>query len=330
MTSTPKQPLNTPVGDSSVSGVRPAGAPSFRRRVSAADSLRAVSSRLEARDYVLAQLLHDHRTLTTEQIAAILYNSVRTCRNRLAVLRSFGFIDWFHPVRPDRRRIAHWIPGPLSARYVALAAGHRPPTAKGLREVQDRIVAAASHLTHTVGTNQFFIDLITTSRSWPGTRLSRWWSASRIAGATGRRVSPDGHGVWQDDDRITAFFLEYDTGTETLATVAGKLPPYERLRASGGPAWPVLVLLPSGTRETNLHQQLAASGRRRTLTVATSTHAAARADATGPVWRLAGNGRRRYRLIDLPVVVGEAGPFHPGPPTAGEDPLGLAGSHLTS
>jgi hypothetical protein len=86
----------------------------------------------------------------------------------------------------------HWIAGPLSARYVALATGGRPPTAKALREAQDRIVAATAHLAHTDGTNQFFIDLIAASRTRPGSRLTRWWPGPTIAGTTGRRVHPDG------------------------------------------------------------------------------------------------------------------------------------------
>jgi hypothetical protein len=49
-------------------------------------------------------------------------------------------------MRPGARPPVHWIAGPLSARYVALATGGRPPTAKALPEAQDRIVAATAHL----------------------------------------------------------------------------------------------------------------------------------------------------------------------------------------
>jgi len=323
MTSQARQPGNIPVGDTSRPGARPADPTGPPRRPVRPDSLRAVSTRLEPRDYVLAQLLHEHRTLTTDQIAAMLFTSVRTCRNRLNVLRSLGFIDWFHPVTPGRQRTVHWVPGPLAARYVALATGARPPTAKALRESQDRIVAATSHLAHTVGTNQFFVDLIAASRTRPHTRLTRWWSGRRVAGAIGRRVRPDGHGVWQEDDTTVAWFLEFDTGTESLPTVAAKFAPYRRLRDSGGPDWPVLLLLPSPTRETHLHHHLATAGGGSGVTIATATHAPAHADATGLIWRVVGNGRRRHRLIDLPSDTGTPGPFHPGPPSAQDDPLHL-------
>jgi hypothetical protein len=49
-------------------------------------------------------------------------------------------------MRPGARPPVHWIAGPLSARYVALATGGRPPTAKALPEAQDRIAAATAHL----------------------------------------------------------------------------------------------------------------------------------------------------------------------------------------
>ena len=43
----------------------------------------------------------------------------------------------------------------------------------------------------------------------------------------------------------------------------------------------------------------------------------------GPVWRLAGNGRHRLHLADLPSHHGRPGPYTPGPPTPDQDPLHL-------
>src|SRR5688500_17593454 len=84
------------------------------------DSLRAIAWRLEPRVLVIASLLCEHRTLTTAQISAMLFTSVRTCRNRLGVLRRLGLVDWFVPVRRGRQLPTHWVPGLLAARYVAL------------------------------------------------------------------------------------------------------------------------------------------------------------------------------------------------------------------
>jgi hypothetical protein len=317
---------NTPPGDTSRPGVlrtphtRPVGIP---RRARTPDSLREVSWRLEPRDYVLAHLLHEHRYLTTAQIGAILFTSPRTCRNRLNVLRKIGFVDWFMPARPGAGRLpVHWVPGPLSARYVALHHGQRPPTAKAVREAQDAAVSGG-HLHHNDGANQFFVDLLAHARGHPDTRLVRWWPSRRIAAAVDHNVRPDGHGAWREHDRLVAFFLEHDTGTEVHAVLTrGKLAAYRKLVAAGGPAWPVLFWLPTTARETNLHRRL--NGAARGLIVATAARdAAAGHGPAGPVWRVAGNGRRRLRLAELPCQLGEPGAYHPGPPTAEQDPLYL-------
>ena len=68
------------------------------------------------------------------------------------------------------------------------------------------------------------------------------------------------------------------------------------------------------------------NGAARGLIVATAARDAAAAAGhgpAGPVWKLAGNGRRRLRLAELPCRLGQPGGYHPGPPTAEEDPLYL-------
>ncbi|GAA0911492.1 replication-relaxation family protein [Virgisporangium aurantiacum] len=322
----PSEPTrNIPLGDTSRPGVprtpqtRPAGTPRRRRPP---DSLREISWRLEPRDYVLAHLLHEHRYLTTAQITAILFTAERTCRNRLDVLRKIEFIDWFMPVRPGAGRLpVHWLPGPLSARYVALHRGERPPTAKAVREAQDALVSSG-HLHHNDGTNQFFIDLFTHARSDPDTRLARWWSGRTFAGKVQNIARPDGHGVWREHDRQVGFLLEYDTGTEVHSVLTGKLAAYRKLAASGGPRWPVLFWLPTTARETNFHRRL--NGAARGLIVATATRAGSAGHGpAGPMWKVAGNGRRRVRLSELPCRWGETGGYNPGPPTPEQDPLYL-------
>jgi hypothetical protein len=279
---------------------------------------------LESRDYVLAHLLDEHRTLTVEQITTVLFASARTCRNRLDKLRKLGFVDWFTPVRHGVRLPAHWVPGLLSARYVALSRGERPPTPAAVRQLQDRLVAS-THLGHLDGVNQFGIDLLGHARTRPQCGLVRWWSGARITAACGGRVRPDAHGVWRLDWHDTPWYLEWDSGAEKLAVLTAKLASYQRLRAAGGPGWPVLFWLPTSTRETNLHRKLAALG---PLGVDVATTTADRAAAVddgpaGAVWKLAGNGRRRLTLAELPGRVGEAGPYHPGPATPEQDPLYL-------
>jgi hypothetical protein len=253
---------------------------------------------------------------------------------------------------PRRRRasvgaVSHWVAGPAAARWTALASGRPAPTAKSVRDRQDSL-AASTHLAHTVGVNQFFVDLIAYSRTHPGTRLTRWWSATRTAAAYGRLIRPDGHGVWRTtshhhpgdqtdgqidglvagqgdgDVREVGFFLEHDTGTESHRQLTAKLAAYQRLRARGGPDLPVLFWLPTKARESNLHHHLADlpwAG----LTIATAARDHA-ADAGGPaaaVWRIAGNGRHRLTLADLPANPDGTGAFPVGSPPPEDDPLHL-------
>ena len=154
------------------------------------------SHRLTARDLYLAQLLSEHRTLTTAQIAALLFHHPTTARNRLCQLREFGFLDRFRHTMPHGTQVVCWVPGLLAARYAALAAGRAAPTPRAVRLQQDQIVASPN-LNHQLGVNQFFTDLIHHTRTHPETRLVRWWSAERTAAAFAGRIHPDGHGVWR-------------------------------------------------------------------------------------------------------------------------------------
>jgi hypothetical protein len=288
------------------------------------------SGRLQPRDQVLAQLLDEHQTLTTTQITTVLFASRTSATNRLYTLRRVGWVDRFIPIRANGRLDTHWVLGPLGAHWAAHHDGRTPPTAKAARQRREAI-AASSHLEHTDGTNDVFVRLVAHARTHPETRLARWWSPARSAAACGRRMYPDGHGVWEGPDQTghhsqVGFWLEYDTGTETLERVTAKIEPYRRLRRDGGPDYPLLIWLPTPTRESNLHRRLNGEAAHLGLTVATTTATATDTHPqgiTGPIWKVAGNGRKRQHLIELPARAGRAGPYHPGPPTAVDDPLHL-------
>jgi Replication-relaxation len=309
----------------------------------------AVSGHLQPRDYLLARLLAQHQTLTTAQITAVAFSSATTAAHRLRLLRRIGFIDRFTHHRPGRPALTCWVPGLLSARYTALAAGQNPPTPRAVRHRQDQTLANPQ-LDHLLGVNQFFTDLIAHTRTDPGTRLIRWWSAERTAAAFAGRIHPDGHGLWQtprttsaaSDDRLdpepdadaeagtvtVGFWLEHDTGSEPLGRLVAKLGPYARLQQAGGPRYPILFWLPSDRRQANLHQLLHATPPPDGVIVATGVHA--HTTPAGPGWRLvtppgrdhapAGNDSARLRLGDLPHSAAAEGPLNPRP-TADDDPL---------
>ncbi|WP_191843987.1 replication-relaxation family protein [Catellatospora chokoriensis] len=278
-----------------------------------------LSARLNARDYTIAHLLDEHTALTTPQLAAALFGSPITCQHRLNTLRKLQFVNRFIRNQPTHPRPMCWVAGPLSARYVALARDENPPTTKSVHQRAERIMASAK-LDHLLGVNDFFIALLAHARTDEQTRLARWWSERSSAAAFGRRIHPDGHGLWTDGKSSVGFFVEYDTGSETIGRLVDKVPAYQRLRDDGGPDYPVLFIVQSPVREQHLHQRLAA-GPGTSVTIAT-TGPHAGGDPAGAVWRLVGGGPRRS-LLELPGTHGQKGPINPGPPTAADDPLRL-------
>jgi hypothetical protein len=306
-----------------------AGRTQPRRALHRGDPLLDFTLRLQPRDRVLTMLLEEHRALSTAQIAAVLYEAHATAERRLYRLRRAGWLDRFTAVRTGGRRDIHWVLGPLGAHWAAGEQHRPPPSARAGRDAR-RAIAASTHLDHHDGAHQVFIDLLVHARHDEHCRLARWWSPARTAAATGQRIHPDGHGVWEQHDPGTGhtlqvgFYLEYDTGTETLGVLRGKLEPYRRLRQDG-PDYPLLLVLPSPTREANLHRKLNGEAPHLGITLATTSASTAGAHPdrlAGPVWKVAGNGRTRHRLIDLPSHHGKAGtPYHPGPPTPEQDPL---------
>ena len=92
--------------------------------------------------------------------------------------------------------------------------------------------------------------------------LECWWGERRCAAAWGDHARPDGYGRWAGQvpgqpAAVTDFFLEYDTGTESLTPAVGKLAGYAALAARTGITTPVLFRLPSPRREAALHARLA-------------------------------------------------------------------------
>jgi hypothetical protein len=335
----PPQGVPSPPGEPQRPATSGSGTTSARLSSTSVPGLLAVSHRLTDRDLHLARLLAEHRTLTTAQITALLFAHPGTARNRLRQLREIGFLDRFTHRTPTGGRVTCWVPGLLAARYVALADGQPAPTPRAVRQSQDRTLASPQ-LDHLLGVNQFFTDLLAHTRTHPGTRLARWWSAEHAAAAFAGRIHPDGHGLWQtfrrpttaqDSDRPdrlgervvseVGFWVEHDTGTEPLGRVVAKLGPYHRLQQAGGPSYPILFRLPNRQREDNLHRLLATDPVTSRLVVATSVHTDDDADPAAAVWRLAARASAdteastpARRLQDLP-----------GRPTTVADPTPLTG-----
>jgi hypothetical protein len=254
-------------------------------------------SRITPRDRHLLDLLSDHQTFTTNQLADLTFGTVGRARVRLTTLYSRAVLDRFRHYQRPGSQAWRWTLGSLGAAIVAASRGEPLPRPAAVRDTTARL-ATSPTLNHLLATNGFFVALTAHARTRDdGARLVRWWNETRSRDACAGLVRPDGHGVWHTARRAVPFWLEMDLGTEVLSRVAEKLTGYAHL----GPrlAYQVLFWLPSITREANLHAHLARTGIPGGLTVATASDDASGGPA-GPVWRVVGHPGR-VPLVEIPA-----------------------------
>ncbi|TKG60371.1 MULTISPECIES: replication-relaxation family protein [Pseudonocardiaceae] len=312
------------------------------RAASSVEHQAMLASRLTARDKWLLALLHEHRVLTTAQIQDAAFPSGRSARQRLRDLYLWRAVSRFQPFRQLGSAPMHYVLGPAGA--AVLAAEHGLEV-KELGYRHDRVMGIAHNqrLAHTVGVNDFFTSLIARTRHTLAASRTEapvaWWSESRCARHFGDLVIPDGYGRWRTDGGTAEeveWFLEFDTGTESLTKVGRKLTGYARLAESTGIATPVLVWLPTTRREAGARTALARvhADLDNPRAVPVATAAANLLDPTSPhpspaeaVWLPLTSARAdragpRYRLADL----ADAWPSLPPPAdTATTDDQGETG-----
>ncbi|MER7276643.1 replication-relaxation family protein [Dactylosporangium sp. NPDC000244] len=277
----------------------------------------AVFRRIVPRDRALLRLLAEHYLLSTPQIAAAFFDTLRTAQRRLTTLHRLGLLHRFAYPNTAHTAVPYlYTLGPVGLQLHPDA--YDDPDGRYTRAPRTsleraRRIAASATAAHLLGVNQFFIDLLAATRlPNPGrNRLVRWWSeqhATDVYAQSG--IRPDGHGIWHSHDHTVGFFLEHDRGTEDLPRVVAKLRAYARLTAFG-PRYPVLLWLPTPDREANLHRILHSVPT--PMPVATAVHSP---DPAGRVWTLitdlpASPGRRR-RLHELPSEHGPRSGTNPG------------------
>lgn len=256
-----------------------------RRQRSQDAVLAALAARLTARDRWLIHLLWDHHVLTTPQIAQLAYPTQDRARHGMLRLARLDVVDSIRILLPPGHGSAplHHVIGPAGARVLAAEQGI--PFAE-LGYNRDRVQAWAHSpiLDHLVGVNGVFTALHAATRQLQDARLAKWWPEQHCATIWRGYIRPDGFGRWCEGGARLDFFLEYDTGSETLAKVARKLRGYAELAAADGVTTPVLIWTPSATREVNLHRHLAGAP----VPVATASPHAISDPAqgpAGPIWR---------------------------------------------
>ncbi|KOG53169.1 hypothetical protein ADK76_28820 [Streptomyces griseoflavus] len=289
--------------------------------------LARLAARLTPRDRWLARMLHEHRVLTTHQIAHLAWPSERAANLRLLKLYTWRVLDRFQPFTPVGTAPLHYVLDTAGALVLAREDG-LDPAQLGYRHTRAIGIAHSLRLAHTLGINTFFTTLIAHTRhADDGGRLTAWWPETRCVRHFGDMVRPDAYGRWSHPGRHTdlEWFLEYDTGTEPLPRLAAKLPDYQRLAQATGIRTPVLFVFPTLRREHAARRALASALTVADvpLPVATTAHGLPSASgATDPVavrWLpLAPNdAEQRLPLTALPA----AWPGLPPPGPAGSGAL---------
>jgi hypothetical protein len=277
----------------------------------------AVSGHLTGRDRLLIRAVAEHRVLTTGQLCALAFDSLITARHRLAVLVRLGLLRRFRPRRDVGSAPCHYLLGPVGA---ALLGAEDRDERKWLPQVRaDRQLALerSQRLAHMTGANWFFVALARHARTHGGD-LSRWMGERATAdwlygfgsqpGVPDGRPHPDGMGIWAEDGTDLVFVLEYDTGTEHLPILVGKLAAYGELARTHPGAHPVRVPLlfcfPGPRREQSARRALAASPHAHLLQIATAAFDPEQTSPAGQVWLPLADGHERpMRLIDLGAVM---------------------------
>jgi hypothetical protein len=271
-------------------------------RVSA-EVVAELAYRLTARDREVLTLVWEHRVLTTGQLTRLFFPTPERARQRLNHLHRHHALLRFRPWTPVGSKPWHWVLGPVGAHVLAVEHGQNI-TEFGYRQDTATAIAVSPRLAHQIGVNEFFVSLHVCARHQAGT-VEQWWSEQRCAALWGDLARPDAFGRWTQTraDGVSStldFFLEHDTGTETLARVVAKLSGYADLAEATGTTTPVLFWLPSPKREANLRRLLGTPE----ISVATAVHTPTTSvnGPAGAVWQPAGATGPRYRLVDLAAL----------------------------
>jgi hypothetical protein len=270
MPSSPEVPAYTP--RAATRRRRPA--PASRART----DLAALTSRLTGRDQWLAEMLHEHTVLTSHHLAALAFTSQRSANRRLRALYFMGVLDSFRPLRRTGSAPEHYTLGRAGADLLAAARG-TDPGALGWRKDACARVAFSPTLGHTLAVNGLLTALAADHA------LEVWLSERSAARLWGDWVRPDAYARHHANGTTLPFFLEYDTGSETLARVEAKLPGYAALAATTATRTPVLIRTSTTRREAALRARLAPAAERLEVPVATSAaDYPAGTGPNGPVW----------------------------------------------
>lgn len=254
---------------------------------------------LTARDLWLTRMLHEHRVLTTHQIANLAYTSLRSAQRRLRTLHHYALLDSFRPLTQTGSAPEHYTLGPAGAAVLAAHLGC-DPSHLGWRPSHTGRVAYSPSLGHDLGVNDLLTRLAAHGRQTTTSRLSLWLSERSCVRRWGDLVRPDAYAHWHDHGQLLPFFLEYDTGSQSLPRVEAKLAGYATFATTTGTRPLLLIHTRTASRDQALRRRLAAPTRDLGLFVATSSADFTTTEPWGPWWSpLTTSHTHRTTLINL-------------------------------
>ncbi|MGY0497469.1 replication-relaxation family protein [Nocardia sp. FBN12] len=219
----------------------------------------ALVARLTERDRWVLRMLHEHRVLTTNQLAALAFPTPAIALRRLTLLHRYGVLERFRPLRTRGSAPVHWVLAPGGAAVLAAEAGISVREL-GYNHQRALAIAHSLHLTHTLGVAEWFTTLIAHApRDQRGNQaqVQAWWSQTRCQRLWGDLARPDAFGRYTYAETTLDFFLEYDLATTTApARVAAKLHGFAELARTTGVITPVLLWVPTTMREANTRAAL--------------------------------------------------------------------------
>ncbi|WP_308188645.1 replication-relaxation family protein [Streptomyces sp. MNU89] len=202
--------------------------------------------------------------------------------------------------RPSQHGSApeHYTLGPTGAALLAAHAGV-DTTALGWRPSHTGRIAYSPSLGHDLGVNELLSHLAARARTTPGADLPLWLAESSCARRWSDIIRPDAYAHWQDDGLLLPFFLEYDTGSQTLPRVEAKLTGYAAFTTATGGRPALLIHTRTASRDQALRHRLARPAAELGLHVATSSADFTTSSPWGPWWTPLQPGGQRTTLTGL-------------------------------
>jgi hypothetical protein len=230
-----------------------------------------LAAALTARDRWILRMLAEHRVLTTTMFVGLAFPSPRAAQLRLRALFTLGVINRFQPLIPTGSAPLHWIldtPGRavLTAEDHLLTNPHTPVDRDRSRRGQALALVHSQQLAHLLEVNTALTHLAATTTGHRDNgagvgvaALELWWSQTRCTRHVGDFIHPDAYAHYRHHTTRLAFFYEHDRGSEPPAQLAAKLTGYHDLAHSTAITTPLLIFLPTRTRETTARHALAAA-----------------------------------------------------------------------